>query len=176
MNRRHPVSDLFQDPFAQHGIWFLVLIVVIEELVVVICIGQLKRHSIEEHIELVNSKETIVQLHIGISLNCIDLFGSFFQPVWIIWIDAVNGSGDWSTTVQIFWFNRFWFAQFRYHLHIFDKVIQAAFQEFDSAFVANVAIQIKGFLSLAKQKLIAWKGIGIDTWCFQNLTQMNLGS
>ena len=176
VNRRHPASNLLQNPFAQHGIWLLVLVVVVEELVIVICIGQLKWHSIEEHIELVYGEETVVQFHIGISLNCIDLFGSFFQPVWIIWIDAVDGRRNRLPTVQIFWFNRFWFAQFRYHLHIFDKVIQAAFQEFDGAFIADVAIHIKGFLGLAEQKLIAWQRIGIDTWCFQNFAQMNLGS
>lgn len=42
-------------------------VIVVEELVVIIGIGQFKWHSLEEHVNLINRQNTVVQFHVGIT-------------------------------------------------------------------------------------------------------------
>ena len=36
-------------------------VIVVEELVIIIGIGQFKRHSLEEHVNLINCQNTVIQ-------------------------------------------------------------------------------------------------------------------
>ena len=42
-------------------------VIVVEELVIIIGIGQFKRHSLEEHVNLINCQNTVIQFHVGIT-------------------------------------------------------------------------------------------------------------
>ena len=74
VDRRFYRASIF---LLQHGIRFLVTIVVVEELVIIICIGQFKWHRIEEHIELVNGQQTIVQFNISVSSTALTNLEAF---------------------------------------------------------------------------------------------------
>ena len=96
--------------FRKHGIWILVGIVVVEELVVIISVCQFERHSFQEHIDLINSQDTVVQFDVCITRYSPCNFCNFFYPIWIIRINLSNSSSDWFSAIQIFWFNWFWFS------------------------------------------------------------------
>ena len=42
-------------------------VIVVEELIVIIGIGQFKWHSLEEHVNLINCQNTMIQFHVGIT-------------------------------------------------------------------------------------------------------------
>ena len=98
-------------------------VIVVEELIVIIGIGQFKWHSLEEHVNLINRQNTVVQFHVGITRYRTSDFSYFFYPLWIVRINFGNSCSDWVVTIQVFRFNWFWFFQFRNHSYILDEII-----------------------------------------------------
>ena len=98
-------------------------VIVVEELVIIIGIGQFKRHCLEEHVNLINCQNTVVQFYVGIARYRTSNFSYFFYPFRIIRVDLSNSCSDWVVTIQVFRFDWFWFFQFRNHSYILDEII-----------------------------------------------------
>ena len=98
-------------------------VIVVEELVIIIGIGQFKRHCLEEHVNLINCQNTVVQFYVGIARYRTSDFSYFFYPFRIIRVDLSNSCSDWVVTIQVFRFDWFWFFQFRNHSYILDEII-----------------------------------------------------
>ena len=56
-------------------------VIVVEELVIIIGIGQFKRHSLEEHVNLINCQNTVVQFYVGIARYRTSNFSYLFLPI-----------------------------------------------------------------------------------------------
>ena len=55
-------------------------VIVVEELVVIIGIGSNSNGIVEEHVNLINRQNTVVQFHVGITRYRTSDFSYFFLP------------------------------------------------------------------------------------------------
>ena len=98
-------------------------VIVVEELVVIIGIGQFKWHSLEEHVNLINRQNTVVQFHV-VSPDTAPVISATFST-------HSGSSGSTSVTVVAIGLLQskssgsigFWFFQFRNHSYILDEII-----------------------------------------------------
>ena len=88
------VTRLLRNAFCQHSVWVVMSVVVVEELVVVVCVGQLEWHCLQEHVNLVDRQNAVIKLNVCVARDRTHKLGSLLDPIRIVGINALDSGGN----------------------------------------------------------------------------------